>query len=391
MARLDQHAREELAQIAAKGLLRSLEPLTTPAGAEVTLLGPRGPERLVNWSSNDYLGLAGDPRLVEALCAGARAWGTGAGASRLVTGDFAPMNSLEADLAAFEGCEAALLFGSGYAANLGMIPALAGPEDVVCSDALNHASLIDGCRLSRARVAVYPHQDLGALESALRAAGSARRRVVVTDTVFSMDGDLAQLPELAALCERYGAALVVDEAHATGVLGPRGAGLVRALGLERQVDARMGTLSKALGVVGAHVAGSRALRDLLINKARPLIFSTALPPALAEAARASLAIVSGTEGDQRRARLFAGVRQLGAGLRRLGVAAEERSPIFPVVLGAPARAVAAAAELRKRGHLLKAIRPPTVPAGTSRLRIALSAAHGPERISALLEALAAVL
>jgi 8-amino-7-oxononanoate synthase len=391
LALLDRYAREELAQIAAKGLLRALEPLTTPAGAEVTLQGPRGPERLVNWSSNDYLGLAGDPRLAEALSAGARAWGTGAGASRLVTGDFAPVNALEAELAAFEGSEAALLFGSGYAANLGMFPALAGPEDVVCSDALNHASLVDGCKLSRARVAVYPHCDLDALETALRAAGSARRRLVVTDTVFSMDGDVAPLAEIAGLCERHAAVLIVDEAHATGVLGPRGAGLVRELGLEARVDARMGTLSKALGVVGAHVAGSRALRELLVNKARPLIYSTALPPALAEAARASLAIVGGLEGDEKRARLFQGVRQLAAGLRKLGIAAEERSAIFPVVLGAPERAVAVAAGLRQRGHLVKAIRPPTVPAGTSRLRIALSAAHGPERIGALLEALGAVL
>ena len=387
MAGIDPLAREELAQLAARGLLRSLEPLVTPAGAEVELQGPHGPERLVNWSSNDYLGLAGDTRLAAALAEGARRWGAGAGASRLVTGDFTCTRALEDALAAFEGTEAALLFGSGYAANLGLLPALAGPGDLVLSDALNHASLVDGCRLTRAEIAVYPHCDLDALEAALRRGAGARRRLVVTDTVFSMDGDLAPLAAIAALCDAHGALLVVDEAHATGVLGPRGSGLVSALGLGARVDARMATLSKAAGLVGAYVCGSEGLRNLLINKSRPLIFSTALPPALAEAALSALRLLAGPEGDARRERLFRSVRRLAAGLRALGLPAEERSPIFPVVLGPPERALAVAAALRSRGQLVKAIRPPTVPAGTSRLRIALSAAHGDAHVDALLGAL----
>ena len=387
MAGLDPLARAELAQLAARGLLRSLEPLSTPAGVEVVLQGPGGPERLVNWSSNDYLGLAADPRLGAALAEGARRWGSGAGASRLVTGDFACTGALEQELAAFEGTEAALLFGSGYAANLGLLPALCGPGDLVLSDALNHASLVDGCRLTRAEVAVYPHCELAALEAALRRGAGARRRLVVTDTVFSMDGDLAPLAAIAALCDTHGALLAVDEAHATGVLGPRGSGLVAALGLGGRVDARMATLSKAAGLAGAWVGGSRLLRELLINKARPFIFSTALPPALAEAASTSLRLLAGPEGDARRERLFRGVRRLAAGLRALGLPAEERSPIFPVVLGAPERALAVAAALRVRGQLVKAIRPPTVPAGTSRLRIALSAAHGDAHVDGLLAAL----
>ena len=391
MAGLDPLARKELAELEARGLLRSLEPLATPAGAEVVVEGPRGPERLITWSSNDYLGLAGDPRLASALAEGAHRWGAGAGASRLVTGDFTCTRALEDELAAFEGTEAALVFGSGYAANLGLLPALAGPGDLVLSDALNHASLVDGCRLTRAEVVVYPHGDLGAARAGLRRGAGSRRRLVVTDSVFSMDGDLAELTGLAALCEEEGALLAVDEAHATGVLGPRGSGLVSALGLGARVDARMATLSKSAGLLGAHVCGSRALRDLLINKARPLIFSTALPPALAEAARTALQILAGPEGDARRERLFRSVRKLSAGLRALGLPGEERSPIFPVVLGTPERTLAVAAALRAQGQLVKAIRPPTVPPGTSRLRIALSAAHSDAHLDALIGALRAAL
>jgi len=397
MSGIDALARAELEAIAARGLTRALEPLRTPPGAEIELDGPRGREALINFSSNDYLGLASDVRVAAALAEGARAWGAGAGASRLVCGDFSAARALEEDLARFEGTESALLFNSGYAANCGLLPALVGPGDTVFSDALNHASLIDGCRLSRAAIQVYPHRDLGALESllhqSLRSNTSSQaggRRLVVTDTVFSMDGDLAPLEGLADLCDRHGALLVVDEAHATGVLGPSGRGLVSELGLSARVDARMATLSKAVGVVGAHVCGSRLLRDLLINKARPLIFSTALPPALACAAQAALGLLAGREGDARRARLWENIERFAAGLRRLGYPAEARSAIFPVLLGAPERALAAAARLREQGLLVKPIRPPTVPAGTSRLRFALSAAHTAAQIDRALDALAAI-
>ena len=375
-------AEAELGALRARGLLRSLEPLRTPQGVEIEL---RPGERLINFSSNDYLGLARDPRLAQALAEGARAWGVGAGASRLICGDFLPEHQLERELARFEGTEAALLFASGYAANCGILPAFAGPEDLIVSDALNHASIVDGCRLSRARIEVYPHADAAAAARLLRTA--ARRKLVVTDSVFSMDGDRAPLRDLASLCAAAGALLIVDEAHATGLLGPRGAGLSAEQGVVP--DLRMGTLSKAFGVAGAYAAASRPICELLVNRARPLIFSTALPPALACAALQSLRILSGAEGDQRRARLWSNVRRFAAGLKAVGISAPENSPIFPVLLGAPERAIAAAARLREQGVLAKAIRPPTVPPGTSRIRFALSAAHTEAHIDAALAALRA--
>jgi 8-amino-7-oxononanoate synthase len=382
MAGADDIARSELDAIRARGLLRSLEPLRTPPGAEVEL---RAGERLINFSSNDYLGLASDPRIVEALAGGARAWGAGAGASRLVCGDFLPQHELEAQLARFEGTEAAILFGSGYAANCGLLAALAGPEDLILSDALNHASIVDGCRLSRARIEIYPHADVGAVARLLRT--PARRKLVVTDAIFSMDGDRAPLRELGAFCASAQAFLIVDEAHATGVLGPRGAGLCAELGVT--ADLRMATLSKSFGVAGAYVAATRSICDLLVNRARPLIFSTALPPALAVAVLASLAVLASGEGDQRRTRLWTNVRRFAGGLRALGMTARDDSAIFPILAGAPEHALAMAARLRELGILAKAIRPPTVPPGTSRIRFALSAAHTEAHIDAALAALRA--
>jgi 8-amino-7-oxononanoate synthase len=386
MAGADARAREELAAIAANGLLRSLEPLRTGAGAEVELSSG---ERLVNFSANDYLGLASHPAIRQALADGARQWGAGAGASRLVCGDYLPHQALEQELARFEGTESAVLFNSGYAANCGVVPAFVGPEDIVLSDALNHASLVDGCRLSRARTEVYPHADVAALEAALRRARQqgARRVLVATDTVFSMDGDLAPMAQIADACERQGALLVADEAHATGVLGPRGAGLVAQLGLGGRVDLRVGTLSKAAGAFGAYVAATRSCCELLVNRARPLIFSTGLPPAVPHAALTALRILQGVEGDALRARLRSNVERFAVGLRALGLPAEAATPIFPVVLGAPEAALSASAQLRKQGLLVKPIRPPTVPAGSSRLRIALTAAHTDVHLDLLLSAL----
>jgi len=385
----DRIAREELSALEAQGLLRFLEMQTSAPGAEIALASG---ERLVNFSSNDYLGLASHPAIGESLARAAARWGSGASASRLVCGDFVPHRELENALARFEEGEAAVLFGSGYAANCGLLPAFAGRDDVILSDALNHASLVDGCRLSRARVEIYPHCDTEALADSLRRAreGGARRILVATDTVFSMDGDLAPLGEIAALCEGQGAVLAVDEAHATGVLGPRGAGLAAALGLASKIDLRMGTLSKSAGVLGAYVICSRACRDLLVNRARSLVFSTALPPAIAEAALVAISLIEGAEGESRRARLRRSIGRFAAGLRKLGLPAPGATPIFPILLGAPEAALRAAAMLRTKGLYVRPIRPPTVPPGSSRLRIALSAAHEDEHIDRLLAAVAAL-
>ena len=376
----DDIARRELAALAERGLLRRLEPLRSPPGAEIEI-GPG--ERLINFSSNDYLGLAGDARIAAALARGAQEWGAGAGASRLVTGDFLPQHELEEALAAFAKTEAALLFNSGYAANTGLIPSLAGAEDLIVSDALNHASLIDGCRLSKARVEVTPHKDLEAIKRALQE--PARRKLIVTDAIFSMDGDRAPLRELVPISAESSAMLLVDEAHSTGIVGPRGAGLCAELGIEP--DVRMATLSKSFGVAGAFIAASKSVCDLLLNRARPLIFSTALPPALACAALQALQILEGPEGDARRATLWSQVREFAAGLRALGLPAQPDSPIFSIPAGTPQRALEISGVLRDRGILAKPIRPPTVPQGTSRLRIALSAAHTPAHLQSALSAL----
>jgi 8-amino-7-oxononanoate synthase len=373
-------AREELAALASRGLRRYLEPVEPVQGALVRV----GGETLINFSSNDYLGLATSPTVRAAALAALERWGVGTGASRVVVGDTPSHQRLEARLAAFERAEAVLLFNTGFAANSGIIPALVGSGDAVFSDALNHASIVDGCRLSRARVVVYPHADVEALSRALGET-SARRKLVVTDTVFSMDGDHAPLREILAACREQCAALMVDEAHATGVLGARGAGLCEELGLEDQVDLRMGTLSKAFGSMGAYVATSRAVADLLLNRARPFVFSTSLPAALCAAAEAAVDMVERDEAL--RARLWRNIRRFAGGLRTLGLHAEPRSAIFPVILGEPERALEAARRCREHGLLVKAIRPPTVPEGTSRLRFCLSAAHTEGHIDLALDVL----
>ena len=374
----DAWAREELAELGRRGLLRNLEPLASPQGPVVRI----GGKSLLNFSSNDYLGLAADPRVVRALVASLERWGVGAGASRLVVGDTEAHRRLEARLAAFEGTETALVFNGGYPANLGLVQALVGRGDLVVSDALNHASLVDGCRLSRAEVAVVPHADVEAVARALAREGF-RRKLVVTDAVFSMDGDAAPLAALAEVCARADAALLVDEAHATGVLGARGSGLCEATGV--QPDVRMGTLGKALGAFGAYAATSRAVADLLVNRARSVVFSTTLPPALCEAVVVAVELLE--TDPELRPRLWRNIRRFVDGLRRLGFAAEPRSAIVPVILGTPERALRASAFLRERGLLVKPIRPPTVPEGTSRLRFALSAAHTEAQIDCALQAL----
>lgn len=342
---------------------------------------------LVDFGSNDYLGLAADPRLAEAARAAAEAYGWGAGASPLVTGWTAAHQALVEALADFEGTEAAVLFPTGFAANLGTVAALVGKADAVYSDRLNHACLIDGARLSGAAVRVYPHNDAARLGARLaRDRGRFRRSLIVTDGVFSMDGDLAPLADLADLAERFGAVLLVDEAHGTGVFGPDGRGAASACGVAGRVHVRVGTLSKALGSLGGFVAGPRRLTDHLVNHARTQIYSTALPPAAAAAARAALEIAAAEPWRRRR------VHDLADRLRRALAGAGvdvggSAGPIVPVVLGEPAAALACSERLLRAGLFTPAIRPPTVPAGTARLRVSLSAAHTDADLDALVAAL----
>jgi 8-amino-7-oxononanoate synthase len=375
----------ELDALAAKGLRRSLETIGPRQGPVVEVDG----RRLVNLCSNDYLGLAADPRLRRAAADAALEDGAGAGALRLVAGDLPIHRRLEARLAAWKGAEAALLFNSGYHANAGVPPALVGRDDAIFSDVLNHASIVDGCLLSRAEHVRYRHVDVDELADLL-ARSTARRKLVVTDSVFSMDGDAAPLRELASVCDRHGAMLYVDEAHAAGVLGPTGAGLAEALGVTERIDVHMGTLGKALGAFGAYVAGSRALSDLLVSRARTFVFTTALPPAACAAALTALDVV--VAEPERRARVLALTERAKAGLGRLGFdVARVVAPILPVVLGSEERALAASRALRARGLFVRAIRPPTVPRGTSRLRVALSAAHEEAHVDLLLGALEEIL
>jgi 8-amino-7-oxononanoate synthase len=375
-------AREVLGALDQQGLLRELEPLDSPQGPVVHI----GRRRYLNFSSNDYLGLAADPDLAAAARTAAMRFGHGVGSSRLIVGDTTAHHALEAALAKFFGSESALLFNSGYAANVGVLSTIAGEGDVIFSDALNHASIVDGCRMSKATVVVYPHRNVADLDALLEQHTGTGRRIVVTDAVFSMDGDRAPLREIAAVCARHGAALMVDEAHALGVLGPTGAGLCEQTRVA--ADIRVGTLGKALGGFGAFALTSALVRSWLINKSRSLIFSTAMPASLCAAAQAALARVESS--PSLRARLWHNIKTFSKGLRALGLDAHEDSAVFSVVLGAPEAAMDASRKLRALGVLAKPIRPPTVPKGTSRLRFSLSAAHTDEHINKALDALASL-
>lgn len=340
---------------------------------------------LLNLSSNDYLGLSQDPRLIAAAREAAAHWGVGAGASRLVVGHLALHEEVEARVAAFKETEAAVIFSTGYMANLGVISALMGPGDTVFCDKLNHASIYDGIKLSGAKLARYPHRDLDRLEALLKKAGPGKK-LLVTDSIFSVDGDLAPLGGLVKLKERYGAVLMVDEAHATGVLGPGGAGLAEALGLAHRIDVHLGTFSKALGSLGGYVAGDRRLIDYLHNRARSFIYSTAMPPPVLGAIGAALNLVA--QEPERRNYLLAEAatfrRELAeAGFDILGSATQ----IIPALVGDNAPTLEFAARLRQRGLMAVALRPPTVPPGRSRVRFSLSAAHSREDLAAARQAI----
>ncbi len=346
--------------------------------------------RLINFGSNDYLGLATDERLSRAAVAETNRAGWGSGASPLISGRESLHARLERELASFEGTEAALLFSSGFAANMGTISSLVGRGDVVLSDAKNHASIIDGCRLSRAEVQIYRHNDVDHLSKLLRAANSFRRRLVVTDSLFSMDGDLAPLVQIVEVTERYNAMLMVDEAHATGVFGENGRGVAEHLGVEDGVHVRIGTLSKALGSIGGFAAGPRNLIDWLSNRARPYVFSTASPSAVCSAGIAALEIVS-TE-PFRRTELLSRATYLRDQLLQRGYnIGASVSHIVPVVLGDPKQTMQACQSLRQHGFFVPGIRPPTVPQGESLLRISLSYSHSDQMICDLIDKISFVL
>lgn len=343
---------------------------------------------LLCFASNNYLGLTADEEVIRAASRATLRYGTGSGASRLVSGTMKLHVRLEEELASFKGTEAALLFGSGFAANLGTITALVGPRDVIYTDRLNHASIIDGSRLSRARLEIYAHADADDLEKRLAHNGSrdpGRRRLIVTDGVFSMDGDLAPLPRILELAETYDAWVLVDDAHASGVIGPRGAGTADYYGIDSPRLIRLGTLSKAFGGEGGFVAGPADLVDYLRHKARPFVFSTAPSPATAATALKALEIIR-TE-PHRRQRLRANADRLREGLRALGYTVPGHlTPILPVMIGEPGRAVALSKDLEHLGILAPAIRPPTVPEGTSRLRVTAMATHTDQDIERALRA-----
>jgi len=373
----------ELAALDAAGLRRRLRALGSASDAEVVL----GGREVLLFSSNNYLGLANHPALKAAACAAIERWGCGTGASRLIAGHLELHADLETALAAFKGTEAALLFPSGYQANIGALTALVGRGDHVYSDAFNHASIIDGCRLSRASVHVYPHRDIRALEAELAATPPGGRRLIVTDSVFSMDGDRAPLRALVALADAYHSWLMIDEAHATGALGPRGAGLAEAEGMTAAIAVHVGTLGKALGAAGAYVAGSRVLVELLVNRARSFVYTTGLAPAAVAAAGAALRLIA-TE-PERRAALARNAAALRNGLRARGLDARGDTHVVPVMVGDNRRALALADALLDRGVLAQAIRPPTVPTGTARLRVTPMATHTPAQLARALDAFAA--
>jgi 8-amino-7-oxononanoate synthase len=378
---------EQLQALHARSLHRKLREIGSPQGPEVRIVG----RELVNFSSNDYLGLAADPILRQAAIAAIEEFGVGAGASRLISGTQTPHVILETTLAKWKRAPAAICFSSGYAAAVGTLPALASKEDVVILDKLCHASLIDGARLSGATLRVFPHNHLGKLESHLdwaRREHPDARLVVVTESIFSMDGDRAPLRELVDLKKRFGATLLLDEAHAIGVVGPHGRGLAAELGLEEQIDVQLGTLSKSLGVSGGYICGSRSLIDWLINRARAFIFSTAPPPALAAAATAAIRFLLSEEGETRRKLLWRRVVQFRKLLPENGAAfGKPGAAIIPWLVGEEHRALDLAEALQREGFFVPAIRYPTVAKGAARLRITISAAHSALQIASLGEAI----
>ncbi len=385
---------QDLREIRSAGLWRELKEVATAQEPRVVM----GGREVLLFCSNNYLGLANHPSVVAAASEALATYGASAAASPLVSGHMSIHRALEEKIAAWKGLDAALVFSSGYQANVGVIGALVGRGDVVLSDELNHASIVDGCRLSRAEVRVFRHNDVDHLAELLEACGHARRILIATEAVFSMDGDLAPLREIVELARRFGAWTLVDEAHSTGVFGPLGAGRAAELGLTHDVDVHVGTLGKALGSAGAYVGGSRVLIDLIVNRARSFIYSTGLPPASAAAALAAIDVCEREPG--RAVGLRQRVARLADRLRAAGLSAPAgESQILPVRVSEPGveagtdaqRALSAMRALLDRGLYVAAIRPPTVPPGTSRLRLSVMATHTQQDLDAACENVITVL
>ncbi len=369
---------DELGTLQSQGLLRRLTPRTTDT---LPFVSDSKGQRLINFSSNDYLGLSQHPTVIQAAITAVERYGVGATASRLVCGSFDYHHELETQIASLKETSAARIFANGYATALGTIPAVVGKNDTVILDKLAHASLIDGAKLSQARLRTFPHNKLSRLEELLR---ESRERaphakiLIVTESVFSMDGDCCPLREMVELKDKYEALLLLDEAHALGVLGPRGLGLAEALGLQPRIDFQMGTLGKAAGSAGGYLAAKAPWIDLLTNRARSFIYSTAPPPAQIAAAMAALTLITSEEGQKLREQLQQNITLISPNLER-----EHHTAIIPLILGSNENALAASENLRKQGILVPAIRYPTVPRDTARLRITVSAKHQPSQLAQL--------
>lgn len=377
----------DLTELKKKSLLRKLTYIESSIGSRITING----KRYINFSSNDYLGLSKDRRIVKAAAAALRKYGFGSGASRLLSGSYIPHKKLEEKIARFKGTEAALIFNTGYSANTGIIPALVGVEDTIFSDEFNHASIIDGARLSKAEIKIYRHRDMNHLEGLLKK--SSKRKLIVTDTIFSMDGDIAPLKNIVFLSKKYGAMLMIDDAHGTGVLGKTGRGGlehfdIKASASSAQGIIQMGTLSKAFGCFGGFAAGSKDLIDFLINTARSFIYSTSLPPAIAEACIKAVDIVNSGSRSIGREKLWANREKLYQGLKNLGYdTLNSETPIIPILAGDARSALKIGSYLFKWKIFAPAIRPPTVPEGMCRIRFSVTAAHTDNDIDLVLERL----
>lgn len=370
---------DEINELESRNLKRSLCRVSGPQGREILIDG----RKVLNFCSNDYLGLAGDARIIRAAQESLQSEGFGSGASRLVCGNFDSHHRLEEAIAHFKNTERCLLFTSGYMANVGIISALLNREDLIVSDKLNHASILDGITLSRAESKRYPHKDMEALEEILSKPSNYRRRVVITDSVFSMDGDCAPLKEIVAIARRHDAMVMVDEAHAFGVLGKNGRGLAEHLGVENDIDIQMGTLSKAAGTFGAYCCGSASMIELVLNRARSFVYTTGLPPSVAAAGCKAVEIMA--QESFRCQQLMENAQCVRDGLKNMGFDPKDsQTPIIPLVLKDAALCVEFSKKLMDRGVFVQAIRPPTVPVNTSRLRITVMATHTPDDLEQLL-------